>query len=227
MKKNFKLYLIAWAIVLALFNVISFVVPSEKTTSFWIGYIFISLTFIGQLACSYTVFKAKNATKIFYNLSLVKIGYVGLIASFVVGGLCMLISPLPYWVGVVICVVVLATNILSILKATAAVAEIERVDSKIKAQTSFIKMLTIDADTLMAQAKSDAVKAECRKAYEAIRYSDPMSNDELSSVEGQISAKFAALSEVVKADDFTSVTEIATEVVILIGDRNKKCKEMK
>ena len=227
MKKNFKLYLVAWAIVLALFNVISFVVPAEKTTSFWIGYIFISLTFIGQLACSYTVFKDNNATKIFYNLSLVKIGYVGLIASFVVGGLCMLISPLPYWIGVVACAVVLAANILSILKATAAVAEVERIDSKIKVQTSFIKMLTIDADTLMAQAKSDAVKTECRKVYEAIRYSDPMSNDALSSVESQISAKFAELSDAVKADNFTNVAEIANEVVILIGDRNKKCKLLK
>ena len=227
MKKNFKLYLAAWAIVLALFNVISFVVPNERTTSFWIGYIFISLTFIGQLACSCTVFKNDNATKIFYNLSLVKIGYVGLIASFVVGGLCMLISPLPYWVGVVACTIVLAANILSILKATAAVAEIERIDSKIKVQTSFIKTLTIDADTLMAQAKSDAVKAECRKVYEAIRYSDPMSNDTLASVESQISAKFAELSDAVKADDVGNVVELANEVVILIGDRNKKAKVLK
>ena len=88
-------------------------------------------------------------------------------------------------------------------------------------------MLTIDADTLMAQAKSDGVKAECRKVCEAIRYSDPMSNGALASVEGKISAKFAELSDAVKADDFTSVTEIANEVVILIGDRNKKCKILK
>ena len=227
MKKNFKFYLVAWIIVLALFNVISFVAPTEKTASFWIGYIFISLTFIGQLACSYTVFKANNATKIFYNLSLVKIGYIGLIASFVVGGLCMLVSPLPYWVGVVACAVVLAANILSILKATAAVAEVERIDSKIKAQTSFIKMLTIDADTLMAQAKSDGVKAECRKVCEAIRYSDPLSNDALASVECQISTKFAELSDVVKSDNTDKVTEIANEIIILIGERNKKCKEIK
>lgn len=227
MKKSFKLYLVAWAIVLALFNVISFVVPAEKTTSFWIGYIFISLTFIGQLACSCTVFKNDNATKVFYNLSLIRIDYIGLVASFVVGGLCMRISSLPYWVGVVICAIVLAANILSILKATAAVAEVERIDSKIKVQTSFIKMLTIDADTLMAQAKSDAVKAECRKVYEAIRYSDPMSSDALASIERQIRDTFTEFSAAVKADDFTSVTEIANEIVVLIGDRNKKCKVLK
>ena len=227
MKKNFKLYLAAWAIVLALFNVISFVVPAEKTNSFWIGYIFISLTFIVQLACSYSVFKADNATKTFYNISLIKIGYIGLIASFVVGGLCMLISPLPYWVGVVICAIVLAANILSVLKATAAVAEVERIDNTVKAKTSFIKMLTIDADTLMAQAKSDEVKAECRKVYEAIRYSDPMSNDALSSVEDQISAKFAEFSDAVNADDFTNVTEIANDIIILINNRNQKCRASK
>ena len=224
MKKNFKLYLVAWAIAFAFFNVLSFVVPSEKTTSFWIGYIFISLTFIGQLVCLYKVFKANSATKIFYNLSLAKIGYIGLIASFIVGGLCMLISPLPYWVGVVVCAVILAANILSVLKATAAVAEVERIDSKIKVQTSFIKMLTIDADTLMAQAKSEVIKAECRKVYEVIRYSDPMSNDALAAVESQISAKFTELSDAVKEDNTEKVAEIANNVVILIGDRNKKCK---
>lgn len=227
MKKNFKLYLAAWAIVLALFNVISFVVPAEKTTSFWIGYIFISLTFIGQFACSYTVFKSNNATKIFYHLSLVKIGYVGLIASFVVGGLCMLISPLPYWVGVVACAVVLVANILSVVKAIAAIDEIERIDTKVKAQTFFIKSLTVDADTLMESAKSETVKTVCRRVYEAIRYSDPMSNDVLASVESQITIKFAEFSDAVKADNAEKVLEISNEVIILIGDRNKKCKLVK
>ena len=232
MKKGFKFYATAWVILLALFNVIAFASAGwtghEKyTPSFWIGYIFITISFIGQLACAYSAFKADSAKKLFYNISLIKTSYIGLIVSFVVGGLCMLISPLPYWVGVVACAVVLAANILSILKGTAAVAEVERIDSKIKAQTSFIKMLTIDSDTLMAQAKSDGVKAECRKVYKATRYSDPMSNDELASVESQISAKFEELSDAVKADDFTSVTEIANEVVILIGDRNKKCKVLK
>lgn len=76
----------------------------------------------------------------------------------------------------------------------------------------------------MERAKTEAVKADCRKVYEAIRYSDPISNDALASVEGEISANFAALSEAVKADDAEKVAELADEVVILVGDRNRKCK---
>ena len=79
----------------------------------------------------------------------------------------------------------------------------------------------------MASAKSEAVKAECRKVYEAIRYSDPMSNDALASVEDEITAKFTELTEAVKADDAESVAKIANDVVVLVGDRNKKCKLLK
>ena len=232
MKKRFNLYIIAWAVLLALFNVIAFVsvgwTGQEKyTSSFWIGYVFITAMFIGQLICSYMAFKADSAKKLFYNISLIRTSYIGLIVSFIIGGLCMLISPLPYWVGVIVCAIVLVANVLSVVKATAAIEEVERIDEKIKIQTFFIKSLTVDADTLMASARSEAVKAECRKVYEAIRYSDPMSNDALASVEGQITVKFAELSEAVKADNVEKVIKIANEVCILVGDRNKKRKLLK
>ena len=232
MKKRFNLYIIVWASLLALFNVIAFVSvgwagQDKYTSSFWIGYILITVMFIGQLVCSYMAFKAEDAQKMFYNIALIKTSYAGLLASFVVGGLCMLVSPLPYWVGVIVCAIILAVNVISVVKATAAIDEIERIDTKVKMQTFFIKSLTVDADTLIASAKSDAIKAECRKVYEAIRYSDPMSNDALASVESQITIKFAELSDAVKADDTEKVAEIANEVVILVGDRNKKCKLLK
>ena len=232
MNKRFNLYMIYWAVLFVLFNVIAFVSvgwegQEKYTPSFWIGYVFITVMFIGQLICSYVSFKDDSAKKLFYNISLIRISYIGLIVSFVVGGLCMLISPLPYWVGVIICTIVLVLNVLSVLKATAAISEIERIDTKVKTQTFFIKSLTVDADTLMACAKSETAKAECRKVYEAIRYSDPMSNDALASVESQITVKFSELSYAVKEDNAEKVAEIANEVVILVGDRNKKCKLLK
>ena len=232
MKKNFKQCITAWAVLLVLFNVIAFVSVGwaglEKyTPSFWIGYVLIMLSFAGQLVCARKAFQEDSAQKLFYNLSLVTTGYTGLIASFVVGGICMLLSPLPYFVAGIVCAIVLAVNVLAVLKASVAIGEVERIDQKVRAQTFFIKSLTVDADTLMASAKSEAVKAECRKVYEAIRYSDPMSNDALASVESQITVKFAELSEAVKADDVGKVAEITNEVVVLVGDRNKKCRLIK
>ena len=97
MKKLFKSYLVLWAILLVLFNVIAFVSvgwsgQEKYTASFWIGYIAIMLMFGGQLYCAYLAFKADTAKKLFYNLSLIRISYTGLIASFIIGGLFLCIK---------------------------------------------------------------------------------------------------------------------------------------
>lgn len=231
MKKNFKFYLTLWGILLALFNIIAFVSPGwvgqEKyTASFWIGYVCITAAFIGQLACAYIAFKSENLNKLFYNIPLITVSFTGLIVSFVVGGLCMLISPMPYWVGVVVCTVVLTITALSIVKASFAADTVSVLDEKVKSKTLFIKSLAADAECLMERANSEQTKSVCKKVYEAVRYSDPMSHDALVSIESQITIRFHALTEAVK-DDSDTVSAIAEEVILLIGERNKKCKLLK
>lgn len=70
MKKVFKFYFAVWAVLLALFNVIAFVSVGwagvEKyTPSFWIGYIFVTLSFIGQIVCAYFALKDEDIKKLF------------------------------------------------------------------------------------------------------------------------------------------------------------------
>ena len=79
MNKRIRTYAVIWAILFALFNVISFVAPNEIAGAnkfvgaFWNGYIFITLAFIGQLVCSYFAFKAESLQKMFYNIPLITI----------------------------------------------------------------------------------------------------------------------------------------------------------
>ncbi len=232
MKKIFKIYIVVWVVLLALFNLIAFAAGGFENTdkftpSFWIGYAFITVAFIAQFICSYVAMKDDSPKKTFLNISLLSTSYIGLFVSFIVGGLCMLIPALPYWVGVIVCAIVFVLHLLAVLKASVAVQAIDRIDEKIQTQTFFIKSLTIDADTLMAMAKSDEAKAECRKIYEAVRYADPMSNAALSGIEGQITMKFAELKAAVEANHTEAVKENANVLLILIKDRNSKCKLLK
>lgn len=232
MKKVFKFYSVIWAVLFALFNVISFVSVgwagiSKYTPSFWIGYAFITLSFIGQIVCAYFALKDNDIKKTFYNVSLIAASYTGLILSFVFGGLCMIISLLPYWVGILLCAIVLGINVIAIIKASAVVDIVSSIDEKAKESTFFIKSLTVDAESLMSRAKSETIKAECKKVYEAVRYSDPMSNGALVSIESEITIKFSNFSDAVVSDKFNVASECATELVILIDERNKKCKLLK
>lgn len=114
MKKLFKSYFAIWAVLLVLFNIIAFVsagwTGQEKyTSSFWVGYVSITIAFLGQLACTNYALKNDDPRKTFFSLSLFSVGRAGLIMTFVFGGLCMLISTMPYWAGTILCAATLAS----------------------------------------------------------------------------------------------------------------------
>ena len=116
---------------------------------------------------------------------------------------------------------------IAVIKATVAIETVAAVDKKIKTKTFFVRSLTADAETLLTQAESEEIKAACKKVYEAVRYADPMSDDALAACESQITLKFAELSEAVHRGDAEAVAKAARETVILVTDRNNKCKLLK
>lgn len=231
MKKTFKFYSIIWCALLILFIVIAFVpfgwVRQKYTPTFWLGCIFIVLSFVGQFICSYFALKEENIKKVFYNLSLITTSYFGLIVSFIFGCLCMLIPIIPYWIAIILCSLACVFNVITLTKSRTAISYVSNIDEKIKVQTFFVKSLTVDAESLMSCAKSEYVKAECKKVYEAVRYSDPMSSDALASMESEIIIKFGKLSDAVMNEKNELIVDIVEEIVALIGARNKKCKILK
>lgn len=227
MNKNFKYYLSVWTILLVLFNVVTFVVPRPLFGgAFWSGYIFITLAFIGQLVCGYVALKEENIRKLFYNFPILSISYTGLILTSIFGIVCMVIPGFPIGLSIIICFAILCFTVIFVLKAKLAADVVEAVDEKIKVQTFFIKSLAVDAEGLMVRAKTDVAKAECKKVYEAIRYSDPMSKEELNVCEAKITVKFDEFSNAVALEK-DNIKDVADELVALIEDRNRKCKVMK
>ena len=226
MKKTFKSYIGVWAICLLTFNVIAFIVPNETKANFWAGYIFITLAFLGQLFCANTAFKAENAEKFFYNFPLISISFVGTVIMLIVAGLAMAISAIPVWVGIVFCLIILAFTAIAIINASVVSETVSNIDEKIKLKTLFIKMLTADATNLMSKAQTKEEKEITKKVYEIIRYSDPVSNDALSAIESQITVRFKEFENAI-CENSEKATSLGEELIILIEDRNTKCKLLK
>ena len=233
MKKFFKYYAICWAIALAVFNVIVFLVAgntvglSNVTPSFWVAYAFITLIFGGNLACSAMFFKEENRNKTFLKLSVMHYAYCALVVSLIVGAIAMVVPAIPYWVGIIVDVLVLTFYAIAITKAVAAADIINTVEHKVKEKTSYIRTLTVEAESLISRAKSDETKSLAKKVYEAVRYSDPMSVPQLSEIETQIKNEFAAFSDAVKNDDAALASSTAEELINLMNDRNNKCRTLK
>lgn len=233
MNKNFKVYLLIWSILFVTFNSICFLTQifieriDKFSTGFWIGYIFIVLAFIGQLVCGYLTFSEENLQKLFYNIPIISISYMGLVFMLIFSSLTMSIPFFPKWLGIIGCLLILAFTAISVIKANAGSDLVDNIDKEVKVKTIFIKSLIVDAESLINRANTNEIKSECRKVYEAIKYSDPMSSDALSSIESQITIKFHELSSAVALSDMDMVKISSNEVLILINDRNNRCKIFK
>ena len=232
MKKNFKFYSLGWILLLALFNLIAFITPvlpdiEKYTPSFWIGYSFITVAFLGQFICSWFVFKEDNAKKTFYNISLLTASYAGLISMFVVALICMIIPPIPYWLAAILCSTILVINVCAFTKAKLAVDYVSSIDEKVEKATSFTYGMREESESLFSTAKDEETKAICKKVCDAFRFSDPMSKASLNDIETEIKNHFELLKSAVRESKVDVVKAEAEEIISLVADRNNKCKRTK
>ncbi len=233
MKKSFKYYIAIWAILLALYNLTVFlvklIIPGyviNYDVRFWVSWGVIIATYIGQLFCAKTAFDSKNKEKLFLNIPLITESYTTLIIATIAGSVLMLIPDCPAWIAAIVCAAVFGISVTSVIKAKVAADLVSDIDDKIKVQTSFIKTLTVDAESLMNRAQSEIAKTSAKKVYEAVRYSDPMSSDGLSGIEREISIKFNQFTGAITSNS-KDIHSIADELIVLITDRNKRCKLIK
>ena len=234
MKKHFKNYVLLWLVLLITWVAVVFlirpIIPGYTIiydSRFWISFVFIVISFVTNLICAFTAFKSDNLEKIFMNLPLVTISRTVLIITLIAGSAIMLIPDCPYWIAAIVCAVILLFNVVSVFKASWAAETVIDTQEKVKTNTSFIRELTSDAQTLMSRAEDNETKASCKKVYEAVRYSDPMSNANLSEIENKISLKFNELSLAVEENNTDKVKQLSDELVVLIKERNTKCKQYK
>ena len=233
MKKNFKFYALGWFVLLGLFNLLAFIIPAwptlEKfTASFWIGWGVTIGAFFGQLICAWVAFKEESAKKTFYNISLFTVSYAGLISMFVVAMICIIVTPLPYWIAAIACSAVLIANVIAVAKAKMAIDVVADVDEKVEKATAFIYEMREESESLFARAKADEAKAViCKKVRDAFKFSDPMSKSDLDAVEAEIKTHFDLLKKAIVEGKMDVATAESDELLALISERNNKCKKLK
>lgn len=230
MKNKFLLYFIGWLAVVALFNLIVFITPSEidgvskYNVMFWVAYAFITVEFLIQLGTSAFVLNAKSSQNALYSIPLHATSYVSLVLMLIVGAVCMAVITIPDWIGIIACSVVLVIQIIGMISAQFLRGNITATEQRVKQDTMLIRMLTAEAQSLTA-VTGDANMAKCVNAvYEAFRYSDPMSNYGLQQIENNIMAKFNVFATCVRTNDVMGADMSSKELLAMISERNMKCK---
>ena len=195
-----------------------------KSPLFWVAFVLTLFSFVAQLACAFLALARERS---FIGIPLFYTSISALVATVVICEICMILYRWLSWFGIIVCILTAGFSLISVLKSNAAATAIDAVDKKVKAKTMYIKMLTVDAQTTIAKTENEEIKAVAKKIYESIRFSDPMSDSALMSVEEKITEKFAEFDKAVEGGDLDAVKTISTALGALIAERNAKCKMLK
>lgn len=221
MKKNSTKGYIILGILFALVSIVAFAVPTIKTAAFWIAYVFTAAAFAAQIIIWKKALGNEALKSKFLGFPVVHIGIVYAIIQVVAFAVFLFVPTLPVWSAIVVCSVISGVSAVCMISADAGRNEIERVEAKVQKKVFYIRELQVDVE-LIAAAETDAdTKAVLTQLAEKIRFSDPMSNEQLADLENKISAKVSELKTA------ANKVEVATELTSLLNERNKKCKLLK
>ena len=222
MKKNSTKGYVILGILFALISIIAFAVPTVKTATFWIAYVFTAAAFAAQIVIWKTALgKGETLKSKFLGFPAIHIGIVYTVIQVIAFAVFLLVPTLPAWSVIVVCSVIAGISAVCMISADAGRNEIERVEAKVQKKVFYIRELQADIE-LLADNESDAtVKTALTQLAEKIRFSDPMSNKQIADLENKISIKAAELKTA------SSKLEIITELNSLLDERNKKCKILK
>lgn len=209
-------------ILLVLVSVIAFVIPTEKTGTFWIAYVFTAIAFVAQIAIWKTAFGKEDTLKSkFLGLPVVYIGIIYLVVQIVAFAVFVALPALPIWSAIVACAAILGFSVILMIAGEVGHGEIERVEAKVQNKVLFIKDLQTNIE-LLADVETDTeIKRALQQLAENVRFSDPMSDGSLREIEENI------IEKILKFPATPDKMKLIHEINLLLTLRNKKSKQRK
>ena len=224
--KQLILYIIVSILILGVFNVIAFAIPFNRTATFWIGYAATMLAIIVAFALSFYAFRGDRKSK-FYGFPLISLAWAYLITQTIIGIIFMAASILPSFVAIIVCVLVFAGFVIGMIAADSTRDVIEGIDAKVKQKTFFIKSFQLDLKDIMSGVNNPELSRALNNLYNEITYSDPVSLEQVSSVESRIENGMMDLKSFIDSGDTKAAVAKAGEIKRLVVQRNDKLKLLK
>lgn len=217
------------AVVLAVYNVLYFVIPFNRTLSagsYWTTYgVTIFLIFFMVVVVFIGIGDKKAKSRIF-GVPIIRLGYSIVVTQFVIDIAVMTSGnwiEIPVWITVVIETLLLGAFFISLIKKTAYKDTIKKVDAK-EYKEVYIRDLRIDLETVCNMVEEPTIKKQLEKLYETAKYTDPVSSREVVEIEDQISAKVEKLKKLIASENYQEVKIVANEIEGLLKERKLRAR---
>ena len=233
-KKVAGIYAVVWVAVVALYNIIVFAIPekindvSRFTGMFWAGYVLMMLLFVVQAVTTFLAFRKLGPGKsLLFRLPLLKTSIGSIVIIFPISVLFMIFPNTPTWIGVILIAIIVFATVIMFARAALLPAVVEGVENKVRAASVFIRSNTAELEGLLGTSDKDAINKNIETVYEAFKYSDPISIDELTSLETNITEELIVFKDAIKDGNEEKIDKQTKLITTLLNQRNAKVKALK
>lgn len=222
MQNNKLLTIIALLLVMALFNLIVFIVPFSKTDVFWISYAFGMFAILFQVVIYRIAWrKATSLKSKFLGIPILQVGLFYAAIQLTSTAVFMLLSHVPFQVPVIINSILLVACILALIAIEIGRDVLTPIDVKTSHKVNFIKSLQYDIEALASAVEVDNTRLALLSLAEIIQFSDPMSDDALAPVEKEIRNLVTELTYAVEQKNWVLVDNQIVSIERLMKRRNR------
>lgn len=214
------------AVIFAVYTVLTFALPFEKSAVLWVSYIFSVVAIAAQIYVLKAAFCKETTVKSrFYGFPVANLGVIYLFVQLVLGLFFMALAKfVPLWLPLVLYVALLGAAAVGFIAADAMRNEVERQDTKLRCDVSAMRALQSRANALFGQCEQEALTAAVRKLADDLRYSDPISNDAIAEQENQLAALMDELERAVIDGETDAALTLCKRMTTVLIERNRLCK---
>ena len=140
--KNNKVILVVMGLILAMYNVVIFVVPFQRTDSFWVGYIFSIISMILMTLVASYAFNKETIRSKYYKIPLVAVCQRYMAVQLIVGVIQMFFFKIPAQYSFAVNVVLIGCCLIGLITVNVNSDEVVKNEDKVKEKVFWYKQLT-------------------------------------------------------------------------------------
>lgn len=229
--KRKKSVIIIYSIATIVFLILTIGIPFAKPAASWMMFAFSIVSLAG--GCGITLFafsKSEELKSKFYGYPVFRIGSLYTIIQLALTVLIYIIGAfvnIPYWVGLVLSVLVAGLASIGVITVDNARDYVEETEEKIVFATKTIKKFNVDIADILGMCKDEAAYLPLKKLVERFKYSDIVSNDETAAIEEKIKLEIEELRAIISSEETDKIIAKIDVISNLLSTRNALCEQGK
>jgi len=217
--------IVAMALGLIVYSVALFMFADLGNAMMWIGY---GCTVFAFAAVAVAVFVCLadpwDPQNMFYQIPVVQVGLGYLAAAMVLGIVACLFGQGGVKVLVLLELAVQVTGLvllaMSVMNMQKTVAMQTNKDSKV----ADMRLMSSQVKDLASQTADNGLAAKLNRLSEDIRFSDPMSNDEVAAMDRELYQGIQELKDMVEDGEIAQALAQVQQLTSQLKERNRQCK---